>query len=63
MTAHPIIPYARAKAATELRNAAALRRDLHQGRVPRQPAIRAIRACLRQARACIIAAQMVRRAA
>jgi hypothetical protein len=59
MTRHPTIPFARARAATELRNAAALRRDLRLGILPRAPAISAIRDCLRHARACTVAAQVL----
>jgi hypothetical protein len=59
MTANPTIPFARARAATELRNAAALRRDLCLGILPRAPAISAIRDCLRHARACTTAATLL----
>lgn len=45
------IRYYRAAAATELRNAAGLRRDMARGLLPRAPAISAIRDCLRHARA------------
>lgn len=55
----PLAAY-RAIAATELRNAAALRRDAAAGRLPRQPAISAIRDCLRHARAMTIAAHILR---
>lgn len=41
---------ARAAAATELRNAASLRRDARRGLLPRAPAVSAIRDCLRHAR-------------
>jgi hypothetical protein len=41
----------RAIAATELRNAASLRRDLAAGLLPREPALSAARDCLRHARA------------
>jgi hypothetical protein len=47
----------RAIAATELRNAGSLRRDAAAGLLPRDPAISAIRDCLRHARAMNIAAQ------
>ena len=43
---------ARANAATELRHAGSLRRDLAAGILPRAPAISAIRDCLRHARMC-----------
>lgn len=42
----------RAIAALELRNAAALRRDLALGLLPRRPALSAIRDCLRHAAWC-----------
>ena len=41
---------ARANAATELRHAGSLRRDLAAGKLPRAAAISAIRDCLRHAR-------------
>lgn len=50
----------RAIAATELRNAASLRRDAVRGMLPRGPAISAIRDCLRHARAMTVAAQILR---
>lgn len=48
----------RALAAIELRNAGSLRRDAAAGRLPRGPAISAIRDCLRHARAMNVAAHM-----
>lgn len=48
----------RAIAATELRLAGSLRRDLARGLVPRRPAISAIRDHLRHARAMTVAAHM-----
>lgn len=53
------IRYYRAAAATELRNAAGLRRDMARGLLPRAPAISAIRDCLRHARACTVSAQVM----
>lgn len=53
------IAYCRAAAATELRNAAALRRDAAKGHLPRLPALSAIRDCLRHARACNVTAQLL----
>ena len=60
---HPLIQHARGLAALELRNAAALRRDLALGILPRRPALFAHRDCIRHARACTIAAQIVGRLA
>jgi len=60
---HPLFNSARALAALELRNAAALRRDMVKGDLPRRAAISAIRDCLRHARMCTIAAQIVGRLA
>jgi hypothetical protein len=60
---NPTIPFVRAAAATELRHAAALRRDLAAGILPRAPALSAIRECLRQARACITVATLIGRLA
>lgn len=50
----------RALAAIELRNAAALRRDMVAGLLPRRPAVSAIRDCLRHARALTIGAYILR---
>lgn len=60
---NPTVSIARAIAATELRHAAALRRDLSLGLLPRGPAISAIRDCLRHARACTVAARLLGRLA
>lgn len=54
------ITSARAIAATELRNAAGLRRDLIKGILPRGPAISAIRDCLRHARYCVAVAALMK---
>lgn len=51
---------ARRLAAIELRKAAALRRDLVAGLLPRGPALSAARECLRHARACIVTALIMR---
>lgn len=51
---------ARRLAAIELRNAAALRRDMVAGLLPRGPAISAIRESLRHAHACTVAALIMR---
>lgn len=59
MTRNPSAPLWRASAAAELRSAAALRRDMICGVLPRAPAISAIRDCLRHARACTVAARLV----
>ncbi len=56
---HPLFPNARRLAAIELRRAAALRRDMTLGLLPRRPAISAIRDSIRHARACTVAAQIV----
>jgi hypothetical protein len=50
---------ARAIAATELRNAAGLRRDMVKGILPRGPALSAIRDCLRHARYCVTVAALM----
>lgn len=50
----------RAIAATELRHAASLRRDLTAGALPRGPAVSAIRDCLRHARAMNVAGHILR---
>ena len=50
---------ARAIAATELRNAAGLRRDMLKGILPRAAAISAIRDCLRHARYCVTVAALL----
>ena len=54
----PLAAY-RAIAATELRNAASLRRDMAAGRLHRGAAISAIRDCLRHARAMNVSAYIV----
>lgn len=46
-------------AAVELRHAASLRRDAAAGRLRREPAISAIRDCLRHARALIVSARIL----
>lgn len=53
----------RALAALELRNAAALRRDLALGLLPRRPALFAHRDCLRHAAWCRRDAQAVAKGA
>lgn len=52
---------ARANAATELRHAGSLRRDLAAGILPRGAAISAIRDCLRHARMCRAQAKIIAR--
>lgn len=56
------LAFYRATAATELRHAGSLRRDLAAGLLPRGPAISAIRDCLRHARALIVDATFQARA-
>ncbi len=49
---YPFVRKLRGLAAIELRNAAALRRDLALGLLPRRPALTAHRDCLRHAAWC-----------
>lgn len=61
MTDAQYLTAARANAATELRLAAGLRRDIVAGLLPRAPAISAARDCLRHARMCNAKAAIIRR--